>query len=168
MGQKRLLWLWALLIVQALCAAYFLVDGLFDWFGMESANELLHFHSFELFVAVALLAGLAATLLQIREIARRQDRLRQQIDVASGAFAELIEAQFDAWRLSASERDVALMALKGLSVAEIAAIRNTREGTIKAQSAAVYRKAGVSGRLQLMSLFIDELLAAPLVATTPD
>ena len=35
------------------------------------------------------------------------------------------------------------------------------EGTVKAQTAAIYRKAGVSGRPQLLSLFIDDLMAPP-------
>ncbi|NNF89876.1 MAG: helix-turn-helix transcriptional regulator, partial [Boseongicola sp.] len=33
----------------------------------------------------------------------------------------------------------------------------------KAQNAAIYRKAGVSGRLQLISLFIEDLLADGLI-----
>ena len=58
---------------------------------------------------------------------------------------------------------MATLAIKGLSIAEIAALRETKEGTIKAQSAAIYRKAGVTGRLQLLSLFIEELMAEPLM-----
>ena len=42
-------------------------------------------------------------------------------------------------------------------------MRNTREGTVKAQNAAVYRKAGVSGRPQLLSLFIEDLMTDSLV-----
>jgi len=41
---------------------------------------------------------------------------------------------------------------------EIARLRDTSEGTVKAQSNAIYRKAGVSGRYQLLSLFVDELM----------
>lgn len=36
------------------------------------------------------------------------------------------------------------------------------EGTVKAHSAAVYRKAGVTGRMQLVTLFLDELMEGPL------
>jgi len=32
------------------------------------------------------------------------------------------------------------------------------EGTVKAQTNAIYRKAGVSGRPQLLSLFIEDLM----------
>ena len=53
---------------------------------------------------------------------------------------------------------MALFAIKGLSTQEIAALRNTREGTVKAQTNAIYRKAGVSGRPQLLSLFIEDLM----------
>lgn len=37
------------------------------------------------------------------------------------------------------------------------------EGTVKAQSNVVFRKAGLSGRVQLISYFMDELLGAPLI-----
>jgi hypothetical protein len=53
---------------------------------------------------------------------------------------------------------VALLGIKGAPIAEIAALRNTREGTIKAQNAAIYRKAGVSGRADLISLIVEELV----------
>ena len=59
---------------------------------------------------------------------------------------------------------MALLAVKGLSIAEIAQMRNTREGTVKAQNAAVYRKAGVSGRAELMSVFMEEIVAGLPVA----
>ena len=54
--------------------------------------------------------------------------------------------RFDDWALTPAERDVALFALKGLSLAEIARLRSTSQGTVKAQTNAIYRKAGVTGR----------------------
>ncbi len=54
---------------------------------------------------------------------------------------------------------MALFSIKGMSLAEIAELRNTSDGTVKAQSNAIYRKAGVSGRPQLLSLFIEDLMA---------
>jgi len=42
-------------------------------------------------------------------------------------------------------------------------LRETSEGTVKAQTNAIYRKAQVTGRPQLLSLFIDDLMdEAPL------
>ena len=65
---------------------------------------------------------------------------------------------FDTWGLTPAERDVALFAIKGFSTQDMANLRGVSEGTIKAQTAAIYRKAGVSGRPQLLSLFIDNLI----------
>ena len=59
---------------------------------------------------------------------------------------------------------MALFALKGMSVSEMAELRQTSEGTIKAQTAAIYRKAGVTGRPQLLSLFIEDMMGANVPA----
>jgi DNA-binding CsgD family transcriptional regulator len=90
----------------------------------------------------------------IEERNAAQERLRR----ASGAFLDLLEERFAEWGLTPAERDVALFAIKGMSTAEIAVLRNTSEGTVKAQTNAIYRKAGVTGRSQLLSLFIDDLM----------
>lgn len=165
MQKSALFWLWLLLVVQVSCATFFVYDAAADWSGTEQAANSSPYHALELMVALALFGGLLATILQIRALARRHQQISRQLDVASGAFAALIEQQFDDWQLSAAERDVALLAIKGLAVAEIATLRQTKEGTVKAQCAAVYRKAGVTGRLQLLSFFIEELLAEPLLPT---
>ena len=49
---------------------------------------------------------------------------------------------------------------------EIARLRETSEGTIKAQTAAIYRKAQVTGRPQLLSLFIEDMMGAERDAAT--
>lgn len=149
-----------LFLLQAVSALFFLADALGDAAGMKISTGFIRHQTAELIVVGVLLVSLILTGREIRRMLRRQKRMNDQLRIASGAFAEIIEAQFDAWGLSASEREVAMMAIKGLSVAEMAKVRRTKEGTIKAQSAAVYRKAGVSGRLQLLSLFIEELIAA--------
>jgi DNA-binding CsgD family transcriptional regulator len=81
---------------------------------------------------------------------------------------ELLAERFADWGLTPAERDVALFAIKGMSTAEIAALRNTSEGTVKAQTNAIYRKAGVSGRPQLLSLFIEDLMGEGLPAVRAD
>lgn len=162
----KLTWLWGLLVAQAGCAAFFLFDALADWTGQDASIPFRHYHTFEMLVALALVAGFVATALQIRDLLRRQADLKRQVGIARGSLAAIIDHQFTKWGLSAAERDVALLAIKGLSVAEMAEIRQTREGTVKAQCAAVYRKAGVSGRLQLISLFIEDLLVEPLIDET--
>jgi DNA-binding CsgD family transcriptional regulator len=94
--------------------------------------------------------------------ARRRQKAESDLRLASGAFMAVLEERFAAWGLTPAERDVALFAIKGVSPSEIAALRNTSEGTVKAQSTAIYRKAGVNSRAQLLSLFIDDLMEGPL------
>ena len=55
-------------------------------------------------------------------------------------------------RLSPGERDVATLALLGLSNAEIAQRRRSSLGTVGKQLDAVYRKLGVRGRRELGAL----------------
>jgi DNA-binding CsgD family transcriptional regulator len=154
----RTLALSGLMVVQAGCAVFFLFDVVADLQGwVLLTNETLH-HIIELVAVAALILGIGVATLEIRRIRTRQQRVEAQLRIASGAFLELLEEHFDAWELTPSERDVAMLAIKGLSIAEIAGIRQTKDGTIKAQCNAIYSKAGVSGRQQLLSLFIEELM----------
>jgi DNA-binding CsgD family transcriptional regulator len=83
-----------------------------------------------------------------------EERLRRM----SGVFLDLLHERFDQWGLTPAEADVAMFAIKGLSLQEIAVMRKTSEGTVKAQTNAIYRKAGVTGRPQLLSVIIEELI----------
>lgn len=114
---------------------------------------------FELAGVVGLAVGLALTLREYRSLLRRNTKVERELGAATGAFATMIHAHFDQWGLTAAERDVAVLSVKGVSIAEIAAMRNTAPGTIKAQSAAIYRKAGVSSRAEMISLLIEDLIA---------
>lgn len=153
--------LWAVLAVQAICAAFFLYDATLDTLGQASAFA----EAVEPLVALALALGLTGTAIALRQLKRREAHLARQVQAASSAFSQVVMARFDEWGLTPAERDVALFSIKGLSIAEIATLRNAAEGTVKAQCAAVYRKAGVSGRVQLLSGFVDDLFDAPPLAT---
>lgn len=146
-----------LILLLGLCAAFFIADAVADLTMGVSDGQLVH-HLVELAAAAGLIVGMVLLAREVRDMRRREARLAAGLRVAAGAFHDLIEAQFDAWSLTPAEADVALLAIKGLGLAEIAAARGTREGTVKAQLASVYAKAGVGGRLQLMSLFVDLLM----------
>jgi len=164
---RRTLALWALLLIQVACAAFFIADIITDLLGLDLAVGRIDHHEFELIFVVALVIGVVLTGLEIRNITRRAERVEDQLKAASGAFMQLLDEHFERWSLTPSEKDVALLAIKGLSINEIAAIRETKEGTIKAQCNAIYRKAGVSGRPQLLSVFIEELMGTGLRTTEP-
>ncbi|MFV0385215.1 helix-turn-helix transcriptional regulator [Paracoccus sp. (in: a-proteobacteria)] len=155
----------ALLLVQSLCSAVFIADILSSVIGFRETPISWQFRELiELAAAFGLLAGIGlgawALWLAMSERNAAEQRLRR----ASGLFADVLLERFTEWRLTAAERDVALLAIKGLSTADIAALRKTSEGTVKAQTAAIYRKAGVTGRPQLLSLFIEDLFDPALIA----
>ncbi len=89
--------------------------------------------------------------------------MEKSLGVAAGALAELMEDYFREWGLTPSEQDVAAFTIKGYAIAEIAEMRGSAEGTVKTHLNAIYRKAGVPGRGQLVSLLIEDLLNSPLV-----
>lgn len=145
--------------VQALCAVFFVSDILASVLGIRTTpiswemRELL-----EIGAAIGLILGVVAGGLLLRRALRARNQAEERLRRASGVFMDLLRERFAEWGLTPSERDVALFAIKGMSTAEIASLRSTSEGTVKAQTNAIYRKAGVSGRSQLLSLFIDDLM----------
>lgn len=147
------------LVIQALCSAFFVSDILSSVLGLRAApiswqsRELL-----EICAAVGLVLGVILGALALRNSMRARNRAEESLRRASGAFMDLLEERLTEWGLTPAERDVALFAIKGLSTAEIATLRATSEGTVKAQTNAIYRKAGVTGRSQLLSLFIEDLM----------
>lgn len=157
-----------MVLVQAIGALFFMNDIALSLLGVErqpmdwQLREVM-----EIGAAVALLIGLVMSGVLLMQSQRRLGRAEARLKRAASAFMEVLEQHFVQWGLTPAERDVALFLLKGFSTAEIAGFRKTSEGTVKAQTNAIYRKAGVSGRGQLMSIFIDDLLADTPVTPQP-
>jgi DNA-binding CsgD family transcriptional regulator len=151
--------IFALFTVQAVCAFFFVSDILSSLLGLRSTplawelRELL-----EIGAALGLVLGLVLGALMLHRSIRDRKEAEERLRRASGVFMEVLYERFADWGLTPAERDVALFAIKGLSTAEIAAVRATSEGTVKAQTNAIFRKAGVTGRPQLLSLFIEDLM----------
>ena len=112
----------------------------------------------EIGASIGLVLGLVVGGLMVIRALKDRNSAEERLRRASGAFADLLQEKFAEWGLTASEKDVALFAIKGMSTADIAGLRSTSEGTVKAQTNAIYRKAGVTGRSQLLSLFIEDLM----------
>jgi DNA-binding CsgD family transcriptional regulator len=147
------------LLVQALCAFFFVSEILASVLGIAyTPLDWAFVELIEIGAALGLILGVVLGALALRESFRRTRRAEEALRRASTAFMEMLEERFAEWNLTPAERDVALFAIKGLSTQEIATMRSTSEGTVKAQTNAIYRKAGVSGRPQLLSLFIDDLM----------
>lgn len=151
-----------ILVVQTACAFFFVSDILLSVLGVPIAPiPWIYREAIEIAAAAGLILGVVLGGLLVRASLRRTRAAEKALRAASGAFMEFVEDCFDEWNLTPAERDVALFALKGLSLADIARLRETSSGTVKAQTNAIYRKAGVTGRPQLLSLFVEGLMDSP-------
>jgi DNA-binding CsgD family transcriptional regulator len=148
-----------ILAVQALCAFFFVFDILVDVLGLRTVPIRWQTREFlEIGASLGLVLGVVLGAIALRRSIREKRVAEEKLRRASSAFFGLLEERFVEWGLTPAERDVALFAIKGMSTQEIASLRNTSEGTVKAQTNAIYRKAGVGGRPQLLSLFIEDLM----------
>ena len=143
-----------LIVVQAACTAYFIVDVIEDF--RASGGEALHL-GLELVANLGLVGAIAVEGRVLWAMLRREARSAEALSVAQGALSEIVEAKFAHWGLTPSEADVAGFTIKGFSIAEVAELRGSSEATIKTHLNAVYRKAGVAGRGQLVSVFVEDL-----------
>ncbi|MGB5556461.1 MAG: helix-turn-helix transcriptional regulator [Paracoccaceae bacterium] len=155
-----------LIVLQSLCAAFFLYDVVTDYLS-ESPSIWFDFHLMvEAVAAMVLVFGIIVETQFLMAILRRQVSTERGLSIASGNLNKVMDDYFRSWGLTPTEEDVAAFTLKGLSIAEIAVLRGSREGTIKAHLNAIYRKSGVSGRSQLVSLLVEDLMQEPLLAQT--
>ena len=136
-----------------------------------AGTSATHLFSESAMMALAL-AGVAALWRQIRMTRRQAEQLRVDLAEATEAadrfrsdardalrgLGEAIDRQFERWKLTPAERDVAMLLLKGLSQKEIAQARATSENTIRQQSLLIYRKAGLRNRSELSAFFLEDLL----------
>ncbi len=148
----------AILALQFASALFFVADLALPLLGLPVILDWRLHESIEILAALGLILGVVSSAMLLRRALRAQALAEARLKLASAAFHELVEMHFTRWGLTPAERDVGLFAVKGLSLDEIAALRGTSAGTVKAQTAAIYRKAGVSGRAQLLSVFIEELM----------
>ena len=147
------------LLVQIVTAVFFVGEIAVSVLGIATRPIDWELYEYiELGAALGLLIGVVLGALALRASLRRTARAETILAGVSGAFMDLVYGYFRDWGLTPAERDVALFLIKGLSAAEIAALRGTSEGTVKAQSYAIYRKADVANRAQLVSLLIDDLM----------
>lgn len=86
----------------------------------------------------------------------REREVSEELRLSKRDFFTAVQNQFTTWHLTPSEKDVALFLLKGLSLQEIANLRQTSEKTIRHHASSIYRKAECSGRHELAALFFEE------------
>ncbi len=99
----------------------------------------------------------------LTEVANRAADWKHEAARYVDGLSAAIDSQLTRWQLTTSEKDIALLLLKGMSHKEIAAARQTKERTVRHQSLAGYAKSGLDGRAHLAAYFLEDLLT-PLQA----
>ncbi|MFX0545919.1 helix-turn-helix transcriptional regulator [Roseovarius sp. S1116L3] len=154
--RRRAISLAVIILVQSLCAAFFASDIIADL--RRGFHGDIHL-KIEAIATVALIFGVVFMMIELRGVMTRLEQMDRGLRAARGEMSQIIETFFDEWDLTPSEKDVALLILKGFDNEAIAGFRGTAAGTIRAQSARIYAKARVDGRAQLFSVLLEELLA---------
>ena len=92
------------------------------------------------------------------KLKKEADEWKREAQKYIEGLSKSIDLQLTKWNLSQAEKEVALLLLKGLSLKEIATIRNTAEKTARVQSISIYSKSGLAGRSELAAFFLEDLL----------
>jgi len=150
----------ALIAVQTACAAIFFLDVVRD----IATPGGMDWHIFPEAMAVfAMLLGIAFEVYYLLHLLQRKASLERSVGMASAQLQDIIQNHFDDWKLTASERDVAALMIKGLSISEIAGVRGSADGTVKAHLNAIYRKSNARNRAEVLSHIMDALIDKPLL-----
>ena len=144
-------------VLQIGAAIYFIADA---WAERDDSGLA----AVDFIVALALLGGVALGVVALRRFRAEARRKDEALAIARGALGALVTQRFASWNLSRSEAEVALFALKGCTITEIAEMRGSATGTVRSQLSQVYAKAGVTGQPMLISLFLDDLIDGDMLA----
>ena len=147
-----------LIATQILCASFFLIDMLADFFDAGLASlQSWHFY-IEMVASISLVVGIGFQVRYLLELLRQKARLEQNLSLSQAAIYEVVDAYFEAWQLTPSEKDVGNFLIKGQGISEIAELRGCAEGTVKAHLNAIYRKSGTHNRSEVLSTIIEGLM----------
>jgi DNA-binding CsgD family transcriptional regulator len=86
------------------------------------------------------------------------DQWRESARLALEDLGAAIDAQFVRWRLTGTEREVALLLLKGYGHKQIAALTGRSERTVRQHASTIYEKSGLGGRAELSAYFLQDLM----------
>ena len=102
--------------------------------------------------------SLVETRRALEERKAERDEWRSNAEAALAGLGRAIDEQFASWGLTPTEREVALLLLKGHSHKAIAYATGRSERTVRQHAVAVYDKSGLGGRAELAAFFLEDLM----------
>jgi len=143
-------------IVLIIAASFFIYDL---WTDRMEGEPWTHFIP-ELTVFTLVLFALSYEILSGIRLRSELGENRQTLSELQGRFADTVRQEFEKWKLTPSETEIAWLLVKGFSFGEIAYLREVKEKTVRQQATAIYAKSGARNRNELTALFLEDLLAA--------
>lgn len=148
-----------------------------EWVTEDEDIDLADFLVDAIALALLVATSVAAALVAVDVREKHNDRLALEHDLerakSEGAqwrkraedqldqYRRAIGEQFDEWDVTAAERDVGQLILRGLSHKEIARLRRTSEATVRQQAQSLYRKAHLPNKSAFAAYFLDDVLYQP-------
>jgi DNA-binding CsgD family transcriptional regulator len=102
--------------------------------------------------------SLVETRMSLEEQRAERDAWRASAESALAGLGRAIDERFQSWGLTPTEREIALLLLKGKSHKEIAYNTGRSERTVRQHAVAVYEKSRLAGRAELAAFFLEDLL----------
>lgn len=100
----------------------------------------------------------AAMRRSLAERSAEADVWRASARKSLDGLARAIDDQLQTWKLTPTEREIALQLLKGRSHKAIAATTGRSERTVRQHAVVVYQKSGLGGRAELGAFFLEGLM----------
>lgn len=147
--------------ILAVAVVYFSYDIIIDFLTEESRLHIYLEGAIFFLVVLSLSWEIIHRIQARRQLIESEMRLnRVTVDLA-----ERVKSQLNRWKLTASEKEVAWLVIKGFSFSEIALLRGVREKTARQQASVIYSKAQVKGRAEFTALFLEDFLSSPVCDT---
>lgn len=159
-------------IIVLLALAVVVIGGALDLY-FDAPDDWLSAH---VLIELALMAGIAAMAVYLWRgwrrasvqlastrrslIAEQAERnaWRQRAEQSLKSLGNAINEQFSDWELTPSEREIALLLLKGYGHKRVAALTDRSERTVRQHAVSVYEKSGLGGRAELAAFFLEGLM----------
>lgn len=142
-------------IILSAASTFFLYDIISDIIKGDESTLHLIIEGFIFFATSLVLTHEVLRVMQLRkDLSKEQDKVSR----LSGELSKVIQKDFETWKLSEGEKEVAILLIKGLSMNEIGELRGVKEKTVRQQATSIYAKSKYSNRHELAAKFIEDLL----------
>jgi len=127
-------------LVLSIAALFFVFDIIGD---INEGDSITHWLG-ESFIFLIICISLFNEIRKSKQLSEKVTKYEVELKSLKGNLAEVVKAQFDEWKLSKSESEVAWLIIKGFS--------------LRSQAGTIYRKSNNNNRSEFTASFLDDIL----------